>query len=192
VVIKGRQVRAREIVAKAADLRPFFKHSGGEVTAQPDFAAAVLAGCRAEGVHTAIETAGQCAWKVLDRLVKLTDLVLYDLKIIDEALHRRYTGVSNRRILANGRRLAGRSDVWVRVPLIPHVTDTEANIRGITEFVKAARLQRIAFLPCNPSAAAKYEWLGRKYPISAQQPDEARVAPALRLAAEAGLQASVA
>jgi pyruvate formate lyase activating enzyme len=172
--IKGEWMPAARIVERAIHLRPFFKHSGGgvtltggEVTLQADFCAAVLAGCRAEGIHTAIETCGACPWERLERLLPQTDLVLYDLKLIDEDAHRRWTGVSNRQILDNARRLAGHN-VQIRVPLIPGITDTEGNVRGIFAFMRDVGLARVALLPYNPSAGAKYEWLDRPYAIDGQ------------------------
>ena len=97
---------------------------------------------------------------MLERLADLSDLVLYDLKLIDDAEHRRWTGASNRQILDNARRLAGRN-VQVRVPLIPGITDTDANLPGLFGFMQEAGLRRVALLPYNPSAGAKYQWLDR-------------------------------
>jgi len=169
LTIKGRRVSADEIVAQGTRLRPFFNHShggvtltGGEVTAQPDFAEALLTGFQAEGIHAAIETAGVCAWPTLGRLAALSDLILYDIKLIDDALHRQYTGASNREVLDNARRLAGRN-VQVRVPLIPGLTDPEDNVLGIFHFLRQAGLPRVALLPFNTTAAAKYEWLDRPW-----------------------------
>jgi pyruvate formate lyase activating enzyme len=195
--IKGYLVTAEEIVAKADRLRPFFDHSGGgvtltggEVTAQADFAAAVLAGCRETGIHTAVETAGACGWTCLKKLVELADLVLYDLKLMDDVQHRKWVGVSNRQILANARRLGGRN-VQIRVPLIAGITDTEDNLRGIIAFSRQAGLKRVAFLPYNPSSAAKYEWLGLPYEIRGQPPDAGHLVRLVNMAAEAGLEATV-
>ena len=171
LAIKGRRVSAEEVVRRAVRLKPFFHHSGGgvtltggEVTAQPAFAAGVLAGCRAEGIHTAFETCGACRWQTLERLLAHADLVLYDLKIIGDEEHRRWIGAGNRQILRNAARLAGRN-VRVRVPLIPGITDTEENLAGIAAFVRRAGLPPPEFLPYNPSAAAKYEWLGLQYDV---------------------------
>ncbi len=200
--IKGRFVRPEEIVARARRLRPFFDNSGGgvtltggEVTAQADFAAAVLAGCRSEGIHAAIETSGACAWRRLARLAELADLILYDLKLIDEAEHRRYVGASNRLILSNARRLGGSEgasrNVQVRVPLIPGITDTQANLRGIFDFLRGTGLRRVALLPYNPSAAAKYEWLGLDCPVRGEPQDAARLAELTAMAAAAGLEAAI-
>jgi pyruvate formate lyase activating enzyme len=192
--VKGYSVPADEVVRRAVRMRPFFAHSGGvtlsggEVTMQPDFAEAVLTGCREAGIHTAIETCGACDWPTLERLADRADLVLYDLKLIDEAAHRRWTGASNRPILENARRLAGHN-VQVRVPLIPGVTDTEANLRAIADFMAGAGLRRVALLPYNPSAGAKYEWLDLPYAIKVEPQDAAQLAGMVNLMKQAGLDA---
>ena len=164
--------------------------SGGEVTGQPEFAAAVLAGCQAAGIHTAIETCGATSWARLERLVQHSDLVLYDLKLFDEEEHRRWTGVSNRQILANARRLRGRN-VQVRVPLIPGITDREANLRGLFGFMAEAGLLRVAMLPYNVSAGAKYQWLGRTYDLAGETQSAEEIAGFLRIAEEMGVEASI-
>ena len=193
--IKGRRVSAAEVVGRAARLRPFFDHSGGgitltggEATMQPDFASAVLSGCRSIGVHTVTETCGACEWGTLERLLRDTDLLLYDLKLIDEDEHRRWTGASNRQILENAARLGGRN-VQVRVPLIPGITDTEANLRGIFDFMRSAGLRFVALLPYNPSSAAKYEWLGLPFEIEERPQDAARLGELLHMARGMGLNA---
>ena len=196
--IQGRTVPAGQLVARAVRLRAFFEHSGGgvtltggEVTAQADFAAAVLAGCREEGIHTAIETAGCCPWETLRDLAALSDLVLYDLKLIDEAAHRTCTGASNRQGLENARRLAGHN-VQIRVPLVPGVTDTEENLLGIFAFLADAGLNEIALLPYNPSAGAKYEWLGRAQTIEGEPQSRERLAAIAEAARRMGLHAVIA
>lgn len=172
VAVKGQSVPASVIVEKASRLNPFFRHSGGgvtltggEVTHQPDFAASILDGCRRGGIHTAIETCGQCDWPVLERLAGLCDLILYDLKLIDDRLHRQWTHGSNRAILANARRLSGRN-ITVRLPLVHGITDTPRNVADVAGFMRQANLPRLTLLPYNPSAAAKYEWLGRRCEIT--------------------------
>ncbi len=195
--VKGQAVTAGEIAAKAQHMRSFFEHSGGgvtltggEVTMQADFAASVASLCRAAGVHVAVETCGACEWEVLERVVRDADLVLYDIKLIDDEAHRRWTGMTNRHILSNAARLAGR-DVQVRVPLIPGVTDTEENLRGIFQFARDAGLTSVALLPYNPSAGAKYEWLGLPYELDAEPQSADELAGMLAMAEQAGLDASV-
>jgi pyruvate formate lyase activating enzyme len=195
LAIKGYTVTAEELVARAGRMKPFFRHSGGgvtltggEITSQAEFAEAVLAGCRSLGIHTAIETSGACAWPTLERLLAHTDLVLYDLKLIDDEAHRYWVGASNRLILENARRLAGRA-VQVRIPLIPGVTDTEANLRGLFRFMREADLAHAALLPYNPSAAAKYEWLDLPYSLQAAPQSPAELEGFLALAQEVGIEA---
>ncbi len=197
LAIKGYTVSARQIVARAVRMGPFFAHSGGgvtltggEVTAQPDFAAAILDGCRSAGIHSAIETSGACSWDRLERLADRADLVLYDLKLIDPAQHRRWCGTDNAAILDNARRLAGR-DVQVRVPLIPGITDTPANLDAIFAFMRQASLGRAALLPYNPSAGAKYEWLGLPYDLAGEPQPPQTLAALADQARRAGLAVEI-
>ncbi|HHX45042.1 MAG TPA: glycyl-radical enzyme activating protein [Chloroflexi bacterium] len=197
LTIKGYEATAAEVVARAVRMKPFFAHSGGgvtltggEVTMQPAFAHAVLAGCRAEGIHTAIETCGACAWPTLERLADVADLILYDIKLVDEAAHRRWTGRSNRRILENATRLAGRN-VQVRVPLIPGITDTEENLGAIVALMRSAGLRSVALLPYNEASAAKYEWLDRPYALTAARQTPAQLEALLAIARRAGLDAEL-
>jgi pyruvate formate lyase activating enzyme len=196
--IKGYLVPASQIVAKASRLKPFFDHSGGgvtltggEVTQQPDFAVAVLGGCRAEGIHTAIETSGACPWPQLAPLADAADLVLYDLKLMDPEQHRRWVGCDNAQILENARRLAGRQ-VQIRVPLIPGITDSDGNLQAIAAFMSDAGLRDLALLPYNTSAAAKYEWLDLPFEFDAEGQDADRLAELTDLATQAGLRVVVA
>jgi pyruvate formate lyase activating enzyme len=195
--VKGTWLSASSVVAKAARLKPFFDHSGGgvtltggEVTSQVEFAAAVMAGCQSHGIHTAIETCGACSWPCLERLLAHTDLVLYDLKLLDESQHRHWTGATNRQILANARRLAAHG-IQIRIPLIPGITDTEDNLRSLFGFMRDAGLGRVALLPYNPSAGAKYEWLGLAYEIQGEPQNGERLAQLTSTAREAGLDATV-
>jgi pyruvate formate lyase activating enzyme len=201
LAVKGYAASAREIVARARRQRPFFRHSGGgvtvtggEVTTQPAFAAAILQGCQAAGIHTAIETCGACSWSVLEGLLVHTDLVLYDLKLMDDDDHRRWVGASNRAILANAANLgasAWAERVLVRTPLIPNITDTAKNLRAVFGFMREAGLRRVALLPYNPSSAAKYEWLGRPYAIVGGPISRGELAPLCAEAKALGLDATV-
>jgi pyruvate formate lyase activating enzyme len=118
--------------------------SGGEPTFQPDFAEALLKGLKELGISTALDTCGLTTTHTLDRLLPYTDLVLFDLKLHDPALHRRFTGQSNERILQNLMYLCewirkpGRvTRLWVRTPLIPDATNTPENLTGIGRYLAA-------------------------------------------------------
>jgi pyruvate formate lyase activating enzyme len=197
VAIKGFWLAADAVIERARRLKPFFTHSGGgitltggEVTLQPDFTAAVLAGCQAEGIHTCIETTGATPWRTLERLLKHTDLVLYDIKLMDAVEHRRWTGASNRAVLANAARLAD-YDVQVRVPLIPGITDTDQNLAAIFQFMSETGLRRVALLPYNAAAGAKYEWLGEDYTIGAEPQSKDALQRMKLMAEQAGLEAQI-
>lgn len=197
LAIKGYRISAAALIDKAEHLTPFFDHSGGgvtltggEVTSQSSFVAAVLEGCHDRGIHTVIETCGACGWPQLEQLLPHTDLVLYDLKLIDEAAHRRWTGASNRQILRNAARLA-EHNVQVRVPLIPGITDTEENLSDIFAFMRIVGLSSVALLPYNPSAGAKYEWLGLTYELQGDPQSRDRLDSLVDMARQAGLDAVI-
>ena len=197
LALRGYPMRARAVVERARRFRPFFAHSGGgitltggEVTMQPDFTEAVLAGCRAAGIHTALETTGACSWSVLERLAAHADLLLYDLKLMDDSAHRRWVGASNRQILENAARLAGRN-VQIRVPLIPGITDTDANLSAILRFMRDVGLRAIALLPYNAAAGAKYEWLDQPYEVEGTPQPPEELGRLLGMAQDAGLEACI-
>ena len=122
--------------------------SGGEPLLQPEFAAAILEKCRENGIHTAIETAGNVPSETLERLMPLTDLFLYDIKCIDTELHKNLTGVSNDLILSNARLLQNSgAEVIFRMPVVPGFNDSE--IGAVSEFVGDGKLElmRMSRLP---------------------------------------------
>lgn len=171
--IKGRQATPGEIADEAVRLKPFFRRTGGgvtltggEPTAQPPFSFALASLCRQAGIHVAVETCGAVEWRVLSRLSQVVDLFLFDVKHAMPGPHKELTGISNRRILNNLRRLAqAGADVIVRVPLIPSVNDDPNTIRAIGRRVAELGVQRIALLPFNPATHGKYSWLRRRPPL---------------------------
>ena len=172
LAIKGYSISSEEVGARAGRMKPFFDNSGGgitltggEVTMQADFAFDVLEQCRHKGIHTAIETCGACRWETLERLAEVSDLILYDIKLVDEEQHQRWTGANNRLIFENLKSLPA-DKVMVRVPMIPGIVDVDSNVAEIQRMVTEIGISHIDFLPYNESAAAKYEWLGRAYSIA--------------------------
>jgi pyruvate formate lyase activating enzyme len=169
--IAGRATTVGELVEEIARDQPYFEASGGgvtlsggEVALQPRFAYHVLAACRERGIHTAVETTGYAPWPTVQALASTTDLFLYDLKPIDDAAHRRWTGVSNRLVHANLRRLSVLgANVVVRLPCIPGATDADENVAAAAALVGELGLKTIHLLPYNAAAGAKYQWIGRPY-----------------------------
>lgn len=137
--------------------------SGGEALMQPDFVVEtreLLA-----GLHAAIETSGYADSSVFERVIKVMDLVLMDVKLIDPDAHKRWTGVDNRLILRNLARLMEMEIPFrARVPLIPGVTDTEENLTATARLLEGAKaLERVELMGYNRAAGAKYGQLGLHY-----------------------------
>ena len=168
--ICGREMSAAEVVAEIAKDKVFYEQSGGgatfsggEAMAQIDFLHDALQGCREQGIHTAVDTSGQVPWESFARILPVTDLFLYDLKIMDDKRHRRFTGVSNRLILENLVRLAAETEkIRIRFPVIPTVTDDADNIARIIEFLRGIRFRLIDLLPYHPLGRGKAAQLGRE------------------------------
>jgi pyruvate formate lyase activating enzyme len=164
--------------------------SGGEPLAQPKFLRALLAAARRHGLHTAVDTSGFGCPDELLAVAPLTDLFLFDLKLMDEARHRHFTGVSNRPILANLAALDRvHRNVWLRVPLIPGVNDSDVNLAAVATLAATLRSARqISVLPYHRSAAAKFRRLGQDYLLDTLVPPSAEsVAHAVSVLRRSGL-----
>jgi pyruvate formate lyase activating enzyme len=182
----GREMTVVAIMAEITRDVAFYDESGGGVTftggeplLQPDFLLALLQACQEQELHTALDTSGFAAWKVLDRIRPYVDLFLYDLKLMDDTRHRRFTGVSNRPILDNLRKLSSHGhSIILRVPVIPGINDDDETIRQIGMFAGTLpHLGEVNLLPYHHIGADKYTRLNRAYPLPDTQPP-----PALRLA----------
>jgi pyruvate formate lyase activating enzyme len=173
----GRLMTVDEALALVEEDRPFYDRSGGgvtlsggEPTSQPRFSQRLLQGCQARGIHTAIETCGYASWAVWQALLPHLDLILYDLKEIDPAKHKFFTGVSNELILDNLRRLARTGKpIIVRRPVIPGYNDSEASIHALARFVEElGTIHEVHLLPYHRFGRGKYERLGTGYPMGDQ------------------------
>lgn len=138
--------------------------SGGEPLQQIDFCYELVSKAKALGLHVAVDTCGYVPTEVLIRMMPLIDLFLYDIKSIDDNLHKKYTGKSNAIILANFKFLCeAEQKIIVRVPLIPEKTDQEENLQQITSFVRSYNKDvEINQIPFNSLIAQKYKALGKR------------------------------
>jgi pyruvate formate lyase activating enzyme len=148
--------------------------SGGEPLMQIDFTAAILDGCKKRSIHTAVDTCGYASPKTIERIKDKVDLFLYDLKIMNDAKHIKYTGKSNRQILRNFKTLAQNgNDLLVRLPLIPGINDDKRNIQKTADFILLHGLTRICILPYHRAGIEKYHGLGKRYNLnSTRMPSE--------------------
>ncbi len=131
--------------------------SGGEPLAQPDFLCALLEECRKIGIHTVVDTSCYAEENVLKRVSGLTDLFLCDIKHIDDDVHRQITGVSNKIILENIRRLAEEGkEIIIRVPCISGFNDSDSNIAATAEYINSLPgVSRVDLLEYNSGGREK-------------------------------------
>jgi pyruvate formate lyase activating enzyme len=146
--------------------------SGGEPLLQVDFLKSLLVECRQRGIHCAVDTAGNVAWELLEAIIPLTDLFLFDVKGFDEETHRRATGAGNQRILENLTRLSTTgSEIWIRIPVIPGINDSPAEIEQIAGFLAPLPgIRWVELLPFHSLGSEKYPSLGREYPMKGVKP----------------------
>jgi pyruvate formate lyase activating enzyme len=145
MVMTGKRMTVDEVMAEVLADRDFYASSGGGMTLsggepamQVEFSYAILARSKAEGIHTAVETAANVPWESLERLLPVTDLIMTDIKHMDSARHKDATGVHNERILENQRRLAQMGKPMIlRTPVVPGVNDTPAEIAAIAAYVRS-------------------------------------------------------
>lgn len=175
--VAGEQVPISELLEYVEQDRAFYDQSGGgvtlgggEVTSQPEAAINLLQACKQEGLHTAIETCGYTKKETILRFAEYVDLFLFDLKHIDPDRHFELTGVRNEMILENLEELImKRNHVKIRMPMLKGINDSEAEIRGVIEFLKPFRefknFEGIDLLPYHKLGVNKYVQLGMDYPI---------------------------
>jgi len=176
----GKYMTVDEVMQEVLKDRRFYENSGGgvtlsggEPTTQLNFAVALLQRCKQQGLHTTLDTCGYAPWSTMEKLLKYTDLVLYDIKHMDPVKHRQGTGESNRIILENARRIAKRWPMRVRVPLIPGFNDSVDDVRAIARFVRTELGSvEIDLLPYNKFGEAKFERLDKERVFLERQTDE--------------------
>lgn len=182
---------AREIVGKKFSVDglmqevekdvPFYDESGGGVTisggaplAQLRFLNAFLSACKKERIHVALDTNGYAKTEIVMKVSRNVDLFLYDLKVMDDKKHKLHTGVSNKLILKNLKRLDSLGKrIIVRFPLIPSVNSDEENVHGMIDFVSRLRnVEEIDILPYHRLGIEKAKRLGKKAKSFKKSSDE--------------------
>lgn len=166
VEIVGREISVNEVMAEIEKEIIFYDESGGGVTfsggeplMQPDFLNLLLDGCRERGIATTLDTSGYATWETIEKIKDKVDLFLYDIKIIDDNDHQKYTGVSNRPILSNFERLDKEGkEIFIRFPVIPGITDTEDEIDRISTLLeKLVSTKVINLIPYHKIGKSKYD-----------------------------------
>jgi pyruvate formate lyase activating enzyme len=200
--IFGEEMSAAEVFRQVRKDEDFYRVSGGGVTvsggeplSQPDFVAALFRLCRENGIHTCIETCGLAGVRALEKVLRYTSLVLYDIKLADPAAHRKWTGRRNETILRNLGLVRQKGiPVIIRVPLIPGINDTDAALEDIARLAARFLPQHgnIELLPYHRFGLGKYQMLDRQYRLAElTTQSEAQVQRARQIFESAGFKCEI-
>ncbi len=171
----GREMSVEEVLEEIEKDLIFYEESGGGVTfsggealMQHEFLYSILAKCKERNIHTTLDTSGFAPKEVIEKISTVVNLFLFDLKLIDDEIHKKYTGVSNNLILSNLKLLdkLGKK-VIIRIPIIPGFTDAESNLSQISDFiVNLNTVQKVDLLPYNKMGVEKYKRLEKLYNLT--------------------------
>jgi pyruvate formate lyase activating enzyme len=177
----GETQSVEAIMEKVLRDKPFYDRSGGGMTLsggepfmQPEMAGALLQRSKEAGINTAVESCLHVPWKYIEPSLPHLDLLLADLKHVDQQRFRQWTDGSAERVLDNFRRLAARGvEMIIRVPLIPDFNADEQSVRAISDFAAdEIGAKAIHFLPYHTLGINKYKLLNVPY-LAAQKPLDA-------------------
>ena len=199
--IVGKDVTVDEIIPEILADDNFYRRSGGGVTlsggeilGQPDFARDLLRACKEYGLYTAVESTANAPYETIEKILPYLDLYLMDIKHMDSAKHKEYTGAPNERILENAKKLAASGvGLIIRTPVVPGFNDTAGEIRAISKF--AATLPGVKehhLLPYHRLGQDKYAGLERNYSLKdIEPPSQERMEYLLSVAEESGLKCQI-
>lgn len=165
-LVLGRWINQEELIMELEKDRVFMEESGGGVTLsggeplmQHEAVFALLAECRKRNIHTAVDTSGLVSEHILQQTTELADLILYDLKSLDDKIHMKYAGASNKKILSNLQiALEGRARVVLRIPLVAGFNDTALDQQQLVSFLQGTvNLDQVDILPYHPFGTQKYK-----------------------------------
>lgn len=177
----GEYLTVGELFEKINKDSGFFQRSGGgitigggEATMQHEFVGELLKKGKEHFIHTAMETCGYIEWKHLKKLLDYLDLVYFDIKEMNTTSHKKITGVGNELILENIKKASALCSTIIRIPVVPGLNDSEANIAATAKFgAKLGKnLIRIELLPYHKFGTQKYGQLGRDYELEGLESPE--------------------
>ena len=179
----GSITSVEQAINKVKKDKLFFKNSGGGMTISggeclycPDFTENLLMAAHEEGISTAVESSCFASEKVIDRIFPNVDLALCDIKQMDSAKHKEYTGVPNEQILSNIIHIHNdlKVPVWIRIPVITGYNDDKENINAAAKFTKEklGNDVRVCLLPYHRLGESKNESLGKEINWSIDIPSD--------------------
>lgn len=201
--VMGQDVTVEEVMAEVLKDSAHFRRSGGGLTLsggecllQPEFASALLQAAKANGITTAIETTGFASFDMIeDKILPFLDTVLMDIKHINPAKHKLFTGQSNEKILENAKKIAKikGEHLIIRTPVVPTFNDTPEEILAISQFARSLPgVKQHHLLPYHRLGSDKYEGLGRDYLMShIEPPTKEKMEELLTVAKTTGLHVQI-
>jgi len=177
--LSGKPYSVKELLAEVEKDSTFYYKSeggitvsGGECTMQSEFLLSFLKKCKENYLHVTLDTCGFVEWNIFKKIIEYVDLVLFDVKIINEEKHIKYTGKSNKLILENLNKLSKIGiPVIIRIPLIPGFNDSEKEISAIADIVsKLKNIQEVNILPYHRLGESKHTRLGNEYKMKDIKP----------------------
>ena len=178
----GTEYTPEEVAARVLKYKNYFTGgggvtvSGGEPMLQAEFVGQLFTLLGAKGISTALDTSGvlfdEAEPNKFDGLLNVTDLVLLDIKHIDDKEHKKLTGHSNRSVLAFARYLSDiGKPVWIRHVLVPGITDDDGYLHDLKTFITSLKnVQKVEVLPYHTMGEVKYKKLGYDYPLGGVRP----------------------
>lgn len=197
--LMGEEMTIPEIMAEIDSDASYYRNSGGGVTISggealmhPDFVCELADAVKEAGYHLALETTGFANWFIANRVFRKFDLLLYDIKHLDDEKHKQHTGVSNKLILENARLAAKAGYPMIfRVPLIGGVNDDEENITALRDFAQECGVKEVHFLPYHALGESKYRQLGGEYTCTAYRPEQEVIDKLAGILEAAGISVNV-
>jgi pyruvate formate lyase activating enzyme len=192
--IAGRSVTVEDILKETDKDSAFYEESkggitlsGGEPLLQPNFLSSLLTELDKREIHTALDTSGYAPHHVIEKIYKKVDLFLYDIKTMNDARHRKYTGVSNKPILRNLKTLSEKgSNIAISLPIITSINDDKTNITNTAKFISSLpNVKHVTLLPYHKAGIDKYTNLGKQYRLRSIQPPSSQKMTVIREQLEA-------
>lgn len=182
----GKEITVEELINEAKSYRFFMNSSGGGVTCsggeamlQPEFVRDFFRAAKDEGIHTCLDTNGYIRkhTDVVDEVLDVADLVMLDLKQLDDSIHQNLVGVPNKRVLDFARYLHQRGQkTWIRYVVVPGYTDDERSAHLLGDFIKDMdNIEKVELLPYHQLGEHKWEAMGFDYPLTGVSPPSKEV-----------------
>lgn len=181
--LMGVETDIETIMKEVRKDKAFFENSGGGVTISggeplmhPEFVIELAKAIKKEGFHLTLETTGYAQWDTVKRVFKEFDLVLYDIKQMNDEKHQKYTKVSNKLILENAKKARKENlPLIYRVPFIGGVNADKENTEQLAKFAKETNVNQIHLLPYHELGKNKYKYLRKDYVCNAYKPSKQEI-----------------